>query len=175
MPSILQSCFAWYNNFIYYLCSIVPGQVINTSCLRTLHVVWRKKFAKYSRKIREKFAKYSRKIREKFTKNLRKNRKKIAKNQNLLIFHDFFTNFSRILIFCDFFAIFSQIFRKFFAYFSRIFRKFFAYFSRIFREFFGPDHVKSPLLIHNFPQRRLLKELTQFIFYCTLFYLVERQ
>ena len=112
--------------------------------LRTLHVVWPKKFAKYSRKIREKFAKYSRKIREKFTKNLRKNRKKIAKNQNLLIFHDFFTNFSRILIFCDFFAIFSQIFRKFFAYFSRIFRKFFAYFSRIFREFFGPDHVKSP-------------------------------
>ena len=117
--------------------------------LRTLHVVWRKKFAKYSRKIREKFAKYSRKIREKFTKNLRKIRKKIEKNQNLLIFHDFFTNFSRILIFCDFFAIFSQIFRKFFAYFSRIFRKFFAYFSRIFREFFGPDHVKSPLLLHE--------------------------
>ena len=100
--------------------------------LRTLHVVCRKKFAKYSWKICEKFAKYSWNIREifakysrkirkklKFAKYLRKIREKIRKNSQMLIFREIFANFSRI--FREYFANFSQIFCEYFANISRIF------------------------------------------------------
>jgi len=87
------------------------------------HVVCCEKFAKYLRNIREKFAKILQKIREKLT---------FANFSGL--FHKFFANILQILIFRDFFVNFSRIFCKFFANISQIFRKFFTNILRIFRD-----------------------------------------
>ena len=92
-------------------------------------MVCHKKFTKYSQKICknlrnicEIFAKNSWKIRKKFAKNSQKIREKLTFVNFSGFFHEFFANISQILIFREFFANYSRIFREYFTNFTQIFR-----------------------------------------------------
>ena len=96
----------------------------NIYYLRTLHMVCREKFAKYSRKICKIFAKYLRNICEESVKNSQKIHEKFKFAKYSQQIREKIRKNSRMLIFCEFFANILQIFR----------------------EFFTTDHGKSPLV-----------------------------